>query len=369
MPLRAMFVNEGALGTGVVGHARVEQELERGLRDLPDVEARFIRLSQFGPLTRGATHSVPGLAALDLDLQRTRWHLMQSLRARAAVRRVLHTWTPDVLHVHTHTIAFALRPFMSRIPTFLSVDATVRSWEHMELWRKNRPWTDALLAPSYVAERRVFAAAAGVIGWSQWGVGEIRRIAADARVAIIHPGLDLEQFRPASRRPRERPRVLFVGGRFEEKGGGILLDALEPLLGRDVELDIVTSDHLAARTGVRVHHLDPTSDALVDLFQQADVFCLPTRADSYPWAIVEAMACGTPVVSTPVGAIPEIVADDAGVLVPVDDPRRLREAVQRLATSDGARFGTAARAKCEAMFDSRRQTAKLLEFMRPSAAR
>ena len=55
---------------------------------------------------------------------------------------------------------------------------------------------------------------------------------------------------------------------------------------------------------------------LLELYQQADVMCLPTQGDSLGWALIEAMACGTPVISTTVGAIPELLEDGRrGLLV------------------------------------------------------
>jgi glycosyltransferase involved in cell wall biosynthesis len=72
--------------------------------------------------------------------------------------------------------------------------------------------------------------------------------------------------------------------------------------------------------------------------QAMDVFCLPSYAnEGVPQALMQAMACGLPVVTTPVGSIGEIVADGiTGVLVPPEDVPRLREAIESL-LDDGSR--------------------------------
>jgi glycosyltransferase involved in cell wall biosynthesis len=163
------------------------------------------------------------------------------------------------------------------------------------------------------------------------------------------------------------PRVLFVGGRFQEKGGEDLLDALGSDLGRTVELDLVTPDPVPERPGVRMHRLTVTDPKLLELQQQADLMCLPTYGDTNPWALLEAMACGTPVVSTPVGGIPDMLEDGrAGVLVPHGDPRALGEALRGLLADPARReqLSAAARERCARHYDARRQFAALAERLR-----
>ncbi len=190
-------------------------------------------------------------------------------------------------------------------------------------------------------ERAMFDRSFAALPWSAWACEGVARRSPDARIIRHDPGLDLELFRPADERePRPRPRVLCVAARFTAKGGDDLLAALGPLLGELVDLDIVTTGEVAERPGVRVHRLGPGDPQLVHLQQQADIFCLPTQEDASPFALREAMACGAAVVSTPIGAIAEILDEGrAGVLVEPGDIAGLREAVQ-----DARRGRCAARA-------------------------
>jgi len=69
---------------------------------------------------------------------------------------------------------------------------------------------------------------------------------------------------------------------------------------------------------------------LQQLLDTADVFALATRFETFGMAVAEAVARGLPVVSTRTGSIPEIVGDDAGLLVPPDDEESLTEALRCL---------------------------------------
>jgi glycosyltransferase involved in cell wall biosynthesis len=320
---------------------------------------------------RAAAGGVPLLGDLDLDLQRLRWHSVQSARARRALRAELAAAPVDVVHVHSHTIALGLTGELARIPWFVSIDATIESWERMAAWRQMRPYSRALLQPSLARERRLLASATTVLAWTDWARRQVEAICPQARLVVHAPGIDLSRFQPAPRRPRKAPRVLFVGGRFEQKGGFDLLAALEPSLGHGVELDLVTTASVAERPGVRVHRLGHGDPRLVDLFQQADVFCLPTHADTFGIVLAEAMGTATPVVSTRVGAIPEVLdGGRAGILVQPRDRAGLRAALERLLGDAEVRerLGERGRARCEQRFDTRKQTAALLDLMRAAVS-
>jgi glycosyltransferase involved in cell wall biosynthesis len=104
----------------------------------------------------------------------------------------------------------------------------------------------------------------------------------------------------------------------------------------------------------------------VSLYQQADVLCLPTYADSNPWVILEALACGTPVVATSVGGIPDIVPehDRERLLEPGDVTGlrdRLREVAERGRGDTGLR--RAARGFVETRYDANVQAARLVSLL------
>jgi glycosyltransferase involved in cell wall biosynthesis len=105
--------------------------------------------------------------------------------------------------------------------------------------------------------------------------------------------------------------------------------------------------------------------------QAFDVFCLPSYAnEGVPQALMQAMACGLPVVTTPVGSIEEIVADDeTGLLVPPENPERLRDAIARLLDDapTRARLGSRAAEVARERFGDERMVDRMLEVFRAAA--
>jgi glycosyltransferase involved in cell wall biosynthesis len=217
--------------------------------------------------------------------------------------------------------------------------------------------------------RLYFRRCAGLLPWSAWAA---RSMVADYgahadRVHVVPPGVDLDRWVPAARRDSARPRLLFVGGDFERKGGPLLLDVFRRHLRGECDLRLVTRASVAPEPGVFVHNgLEVGDVRLRELYQSSDVLVLPTLADCFSMAALEAMACGLPVVISAVGGIPEIVVDgETGILIAPGSGSSLLEAVRALLASPGLRtqLGSAGRRRAEQYFDARLQSATTLEIM------
>ena len=355
---RVLFVSEG-----VLGHTSLQAQLERLLAERGDVDARFATVAPPGRSEAALLRRFDSVG--DLDLQPLRWRLRYSARAR---RLLTAEDGMDAAFVNSQSCALLARGVMRELPTVLSVDSTGRQYAALEYWRPRNSFSPINDAPIAALERRAYAAASAIMAWSEWTADSLRGdygVPAE-RISVLHPGLDIRPF-AVERTPPEpgRPlRLLFVGNGVERKGLDVLRLALDRMQA-PAELDIVTGDQVVPGPGVRVHRgLDPASAPLVSRLAQADVFVLPSRADVFPWAILEAMAAGLPVVTTAVGAVPEIVGD-TGVLVPADDPSALAGELDRLA-ADHPRLddlGRRARRRVTERYDAAVQLPRMLELL------
>ena len=215
--------------------------------------------------------------------------------------------------------------------------------------------------------------AAAVITVSDYNVEWLSERYGTAALGVrrVYNGVDLDAF-PYS--PSEaRPRVILAVGRLvEKKGFGALIDACALLQSRGVLFrctiigDGPLRDDLASRIdghalGDQVALIGPRPRVeVVEAIRGAAVFAAPCviaddgDRDGLPTVLLEAMALGTPCVSTDVTGIPEIVRDGStGLCVPQNDPAALAAALERL-LDDGAlrvRLSQAARHMMERDFD------------------
>ena len=185
---------------------------------------------------------------------------------------------------------------------------------------------------------------------------------------IVANGLDFGYQR---REPVAKPRkVIVVANLRPEKGHDVLIDAAVEIIERfpDARFEIVGAgperDALIARAAAHgvahaftfAGHCEDVPARLAD----ADIFVLPSRSESFPNAILEAMAAGLPIVASGVGGILELIDDGrTGWLVPPGEDEALASRVMHLMAdpAESARLGAAARADAEARFSFDRMIA------------
>jgi glycosyltransferase involved in cell wall biosynthesis len=182
---------------------------------------------------------------------------------------------------------------------------------------------------------------------SRWLAEQARRspICRSFPVSVIPNGLDLDLFAPDDRLaaraalglPQDRAVVLFVAQELgsRRKGSGLLLECLEGLrdLRTGVMLVSMGRAQFASPPGFDHRHFPHTDDdrLLARLYAAADVLVIPSLQDNLPNTMLEAMACGTPVVGFAVGGIPDMVKDgETGLLAPPRDVVGLRAALRRI---------------------------------------
>jgi starch synthase len=290
--------------------------------------------------------------------------------------------------VHSHTwyanLAGHLAAMLYDIPHVM----TMHSLEAL------RPWKAEQLGGGYTVsswcERVAAASAAAVVAVSDGMKADILtaypEIPAE-RVRVIRNGIDTDEYRPDPQTgvlarygvDPGRPYVIFVGRITRQKGVPVLLRAASGLIP-DAQLVLLagaadTPDQLAevtelvdglrtgrhgtARSGVIwIPEMLPKPE-VIQLLTHATVFACPSIYEPLGIVNLEAMACGTAVVGSRTGGIPEVVADgETGLLVPVGEPAPLAEALNALLCDPG---------RAEAMGQAGRKRA-ISEFGWPAIA-
>ena len=258
--------------------------------------------------------------------------------ARAAGARLLAERRPDVLHVHQPVAGYGvLRSSAARrIPvlyTFLSpAPSEYRSRRGMTSLHRRGVAGAAAVAALWLLEWSCLRRATLVHVLSDFSARQLRSLygVRGARIVKIAGGADIERFRPAADRAAARaalglrPHVtLLLTVRNLEARMGLdrLLEAMARLRYFHPNAHLVIAgtgsraDELRAQAGRlgiedRVDFVGFIDDSrLAAYYQAADAFVLPTRElEGFGLVTVEALACGTPVLGTPVGATPELLA-------------------------------------------------------------
>jgi glycosyltransferase involved in cell wall biosynthesis len=208
------------------------------------------------------------------------------------------------------------------------------------------------------SERRAIAAASIVIATGKTTRAFLVSDGVPAtQIAVVEPGTDRAPF---SRGSGAGPlQLLCVATLNQGKGHDMLFDALAAISHLEWQLTCAGSldrdpptvqrlceqlraKGLASRVAL-VGALDGA--ALADCYDKADLFVLATRQETYCMAVAEALAHGLPVISTMTGAIPELVGDRAGVLVPVGDLPAFTAALARVLSDNTLRASLAGGAR------------------------
>jgi glycosyltransferase involved in cell wall biosynthesis len=354
-----VYVLEQTLGNAVHG-----DNVLRVAAAQPDVSARPVRVHYREAAFR---RRLPVLG---------NWTVDASWQARRGVLQALAARPVDALFVNTQSCAYLLPDVTRRVPTIVSMDATPVNFDSVGASYGHRSRGRLVEGAKLGVAHSILAGAAAVTTWSHWAANSVVRdygIPAE-RVRVIRPGVRLDRFRPPpSGRPLGGlPRLLFVGGNFERKGGYDLLAAMERL-GAVAELDVVTAAPLASTPpGIRVHvGLRHDSAELFGLYQRADVFVVPSRGDVYGLVYPEAMACGLPVVACDIGAVRELVIPgETGLLVPPGSPGELATALRTLIHDPDLRASMGMRGLRLARdeHDADRTCAEIVDLMREVSA-
>ena len=281
------------------------------------------------------------------------------LRAAWRLSRVLKQLQPDIVHAHDpHGVAMAAlalnmgaqrrRPRLiaaRRVDFHLGRNALSR-WKYRQV--------DCFICASDAIRQMI-----------------LRDGVPSARAVTVHEGVDVARVEAAPAAdihrdlwlPRHSPLVGNVVALVPHKGQRYLVDAAAEVVRHepDARFIIAGEGELRAALDQRVkhHHLEKhvmlagfRADVL-SVHKAFDIFVMSSVTEGFGTSLLDAMACGKPVVATSTGGIPEIVADgETGILVPPRDPAALAAAIVRLLRDEELRhrMGAAGRARVKQKF-------------------
>lgn len=192
-----------------------------------------------------------------------------------------------------------------------------------------------------ISERRALSFVSAIVVTSQMTARELvsRYGVEQDRVAVATPGTDPA---PVSTRERQVLHILSIGTLTHRKGHDVLLAALKRVEDLEWNATIVGSRDLDPPTSAALARLVQELDLghrvilageyadTCPLFADADIFALASRYEGYGMVFAEALSQGLPIVACHAGAVPDVVPDRAGILVPVDDVPAFAQALRRL---------------------------------------
>lgn len=355
-----LFPNDRQPGHGIFVEHRLRRLREAGLAEprvvapvpwFPLRHPRFGRYVDYASACREETRF--GMRVSHpryLTIPRVGMHVAPALLALAVVRHVRR----------------AAREHGARLldAHFLYPDGVAAAWLAPRLGLPlvlSARGTDANLLPEYALPRRMILAATARAGAVVCVSDALRRRlesigVAPGKLHVLRNGVDLDAFHPM---PRDEARLatgmrgrslLCVGNLVELKGHHLVIEALARLPA-DVHLTLVGTGprearlrELASGLGLaqRVHFAGRRPQSQLPAFYNAaDALVLASSREGMPNVVLEALACGTPVVATRVGGVPEVVRGrDAGVLAGERSADALARALARLLADPPAREAT-----------------------------
>jgi glycosyltransferase involved in cell wall biosynthesis len=294
------------------------------------------------------------------------WPLrLRAWQQASAVRRVLNEIeAEEPIDIVEVTEGFPVSTFPSRWRAVVRAQGS--AWTVRQFCEGGEAKNDRWLVAQ---QRRQFLDAHAVTALSAHLAGHLREALqlSSPVIEVIPYGIDTSGFKPSTNGLQSGPPILLAVGRLERRKGTDLLlrampgvwqrfpDARVHLIGNEAEF--TRSDLLAMVPEEKRNQIVFPGflerDQLIAEYQHATIYVAPTQYETFGYTVLEAMACGKPVISTRVGAIPELVDDgETGLLVEWNDPIALADAVLDLLANpaNAARMGRAGRDKATTLF-------------------
>lgn len=164
-------------------------------------------------------------------------------------------------------------------------------------------------------------------------------VPAETNCLTLPNGIDTNVFVPnANKKQNAVPVVLYLASVRRNKGAHIFLEAVKKLVDQGLEFKVVLAGkHLSGEFAdyIKSNQLESVIDSkgsvsqkeALSLYQNSDIYCLPSLQDSCPSSLMEAMSCSLPIVTSKVMGIPEVVKTDGGFLCEPKNVDELKDAL------------------------------------------
>ena len=267
------------------------------------------------------------------------WYLVYLFSMIQVFRKVKKDFTPDVIHAHIYKASFiaVILGKLYRIPIVVTEHAEIVDIYRPGIFQKIKNSLSVVLARFALNNCDL------LILVSKSLQERLESIGIKNKVKIVPNIVDTKTFYPGNKREdNQKKKLLFVGGLTPVKGISYLIEAISRVRESrtDFVLDLVGDgshrseyERLAKKLGVsdviKFHGLK-NKDEVAEFMRNCDFFILPSLYETFGVVLIEAMACGKPVISTLSGGQKEFVNEKNGILVPSKDTRALAKSIRYL---------------------------------------
>lgn len=316
-------------------------------------------------------------------------HGFASRQATRALIRELEIWKPDIINIHNlhgyyiHVgelfdylkriqipIVWTFHdcwPFTGHCSHFDRYDC--RKWEtecHHCPNRKGYPesWFIDRSRVNYFRKSEIFNGLEKmtIVTPSAWLAQHVSRsFLKNYPVKVIHNGLDLEVFHPVKEERilerngiSESPFILGVASTWTRQKGLDDFVALRKVLSFDIQMVLVglsAEQALELPEGIIAISRTENITELAKLYTSASVFVNPTYVDNFPTTNIEALACGTPVITYHTGGSPEAIDSETGLVVEKGDVEGLKVAIESIVEKGKAFYSGKCRERAEGLYN------------------
>ena len=180
---------------------------------------------------------------------------------------------------------------------------------------------------------------------ANWLADVMRDEYGDDGCAVVPNAVDSLQFHAAPNRRRSKPIVGFLYSATHFKGCDICAEAVRVAREEIPSLRVIAfggrrpQDRLASQV-IDEFYPSPPQDELRTIYAKCCAWLFGSRTEGFGLPILEAMACRTPVIGTPVGAAPELISQGGGLLVKPEDPEDMARAILQMVNMSDADWQT-----------------------------